>query len=43
MPEKKKYQCTVCGYEVEVEGELPEDFTCPACGVDASNFVEVKE
>ena len=27
----KKYICTVCGYEHE--GELPEDYECPLCGV----------
>jgi len=44
MAEKKKFQCVVCGYVEEFDGdELPADFVCPACGVDASNFVEVKE
>lgn len=29
--------CTVCGY-VYLGEELPEDFVCPVCGVDASLF-----
>ena len=32
-----KYVCSVCGYEYEGE-VLPEDYVCPLCGVDASNF-----
>ena len=32
----KKYICTVCGYEHE--GELPEDFECPLCGVGPDLF-----
>lgn len=31
------WRCTVCGYEYAGE-ELPENFVCPLCGVDASNF-----
>ncbi|MBR1763779.1 MAG: flavin reductase [Ruminococcus sp.] len=34
------WRCAVCGYEYEGE-ELPEDFVCPLCGVDASNFERV--
>ena len=30
----------VCGYVYEAD-ELPEDFTCPICGVDRSMFKEV--
>ena len=31
---KKKFRCTVCGFEIEFEGDvLPEDYTCPLCGV----------
>ncbi len=37
---KKKYVCEVCGHEHE--GDLPADFVCPVCGVDASHFKEVK-
>lgn len=39
-----KYVCTICGhvYDEEVEGvkfaDLPEDWVCPICGVDKSNF-----
>lgn len=37
---KKKYICTVCGYVYEAD-ELPENFTCPICGVDRNMFKEV--
>lgn len=44
-----KYKCTVCGYiyddekeEVKFE-ELPEDWTCPLCGVSKELFEKVKE
>ena len=39
-----KYRCMACGYiyDEEVEGtkfeELPEDWTCPLCGVGKDNF-----
>ena len=33
------FVCKVCGYVHEVD-ELPDDFTCPMCGVVASNFEE---
>ena len=39
-----KYVCVICGhvYDEDVEGvkfaDLPEDWTCPLCGVDKSNF-----
>lgn len=35
--------CNVCGYEydTETEGEMPEDYTCPICGVDKDNFSEI--
>ena len=32
-----RWVCKVCGYVYEGE-TLPEDFKCPVCGVDASNF-----
>ncbi len=34
---KTVWVCKVCGYEYVGE-ELPQDFTCPLCGVDASMF-----
>lgn len=37
----RRYECEVCGYVAEVEGELPEDYTCPICGVDRSFFHEI--
>ena len=39
-----KYVCSVCGYEYDeaAEGtpfaELPEDWTCPLCGVGKEEF-----
>ncbi|MBR1747249.1 MAG: rubredoxin [Clostridia bacterium] len=41
-----KYVCEVCGYvyDEEAEGtpfaELPEDYTCPLCGVGKDQFAE---
>ena len=32
----KKYVCPVCGYVYE--GEMPEGYKCPICGVDGSKF-----
>ena len=38
------YVCGVCGYEYDEEQEgtafsdLPDDWVCPVCGVDKSNF-----
>ena len=41
---KKKWRCTVCGFEVEFEGDtLPDDYTCPLCGVGADQFELVGE
>lgn len=43
-----KYVCKVCGYvyDEEEEGvlfsELGDDFVCPICKVDKSNFEEEK-
>ena len=34
---KKQYVCSICGYVHEGD-ELPEGYTCPVCGVDASLF-----
>lgn len=39
---KRRYECDVCGYVVEVDGELPDDYVCPLCGVDRSHFRELK-
>ena len=40
----KKFVCTVCNYEVEIEGDqLPEDYECPLCGVGPDQFEEVTE
>lgn len=44
-----KYRCTICGYiyDEEVEGkkfeDLPEDWTCPLCGVGKEMFEKVEE
>ena len=43
-----KYVCTACGYvyDEEVEGvkfeDLPEDWTCPLCGVGKDLFEKVE-
>ena len=34
---QKKWVCKLCGYVYDGE-ELPEDYTCPWCGADASFF-----
>ena len=36
-----KYVCKLCGYVHE--GELTDDFKCPACGAPASEFEKVEE
>ena len=33
------FVCKVCGYVHEAD-EVPEDFSCPMCGVGAENFEE---
>lgn len=44
-----KYKCTVCGfiYDDEQENvkfeELPDDWTCPLCGVSKDLFEKVEE
>ena len=44
-----KYRCVVCGdiYDEEQAGvkfeELPEDWTCPVCGVGKDMFEKVEE
>ncbi len=40
----ERWVCTVCGYIYE--GDLtkePDDYTCPLCGVDKSNFVKQED
>jgi flavin reductase (DIM6/NTAB) family NADH-FMN oxidoreductase RutF/rubredoxin len=43
----KKYKCTACGYiydETKEEikfSDLPDDWTCPSCGSEKSDFIEV--
>ena len=39
----KKYRCTICGEVVELEGEMPEDYVCPVCGVGKDMFELVEE
>ena len=39
----KKYRCIVCGHVVELEGEMPDDFICPVCGVRKDQFELVEE
>lgn len=38
----RKWRCQVCGYVYEGT-ELPADFTCPLCGVDADQFEEITD
>ena len=33
-----KYRCKVWGYEVELEGEMPDNYVCPLCGVGKDQF-----
>jgi flavin reductase (DIM6/NTAB) family NADH-FMN oxidoreductase RutF/rubredoxin len=46
--DNKKYECTECGYiydEAEEDirfADLPDDWVCPVCGSEKSEFVEVK-
>lgn len=43
----KKYECTACGYvydEAEHEvrfSDLPQDWVCPVCGSEKSDFIEI--
>lgn len=43
----KKYKCTSCGYLYDEENEnvrfsdLPDNWTCPVCGTEKSDFIEV--
>ena len=44
-----QYKCTVCGYIYDDEQEsvkfeeLPDDWTCPLCGVSKDLFEKVEE
>lgn len=40
---KHTYKCIVCGKEVEAEGNLPEDFKCPACKKGRDVFERMPE
>jgi len=43
----KKFKCAVCGYiydeaEEKVKfSDLPEDWVCPVCGSEKSDFIEI--
>lgn len=39
---KSGWRCDVCGYIYEGE-ELPKDFVCPVCKVDATHFVKIEK
>lgn len=44
-----KYKCTVCGFIYNDDNEkvkfkeLPEDWTCPLCGVSKDLFEKIEE
>lgn len=44
-----KYKCTICGYIYDEEAEkvkfedLPEDWTCPLCGVGKELFEKLED
>lgn len=44
-----RYKCTICGhiYDESVEGvkfeDLPEDWTCPLCGVGKNLFEKIED
>ena len=40
---KAGYVCSLCGYFVECEGELPDDYTCPLCNHGKEAFERVAE
>ena len=47
-PEMKKYVCKICGYVYDPENnngvafeDLPDDWTCPMCGVGKDQFEEM--
>lgn len=33
-----RYECDICKYVAETEGDLPADYVCPICGADRSHF-----
>lgn len=35
------WRCSLCGYIIEDEAELPDDFTCPICGVGKEFFERI--
>jgi flavin reductase (DIM6/NTAB) family NADH-FMN oxidoreductase RutF/rubredoxin len=43
----KKFQCTACGYVYDEElenvrfADLPDDWVCPVCGTEKSDFIEI--
>ena len=39
----KKYRCVVCEWIYDPAVGDPDDWACPVCGVDKSNFEEVEE
>ena len=41
FPEKGVRRCMICGYIVEMD-ELPDDFTCPMCGMGRDMFERVE-
>lgn len=36
-----KYKCTVCGFVVELDGEMPDDYRCPLCKAPKDKFVKL--
>ena len=38
---KTKYKCTVCGFVVELDGEMPDDYRCPLCKAPKDKFVKL--
>ncbi len=41
-PVMNRYECDLCGYIVEVEGDLPADYICPICGADITHFHRIE-
>ena len=41
----ERYYCDLCGflYDEEVRGPMPDDYACPLCGADKSQFREKAE
>ena len=39
---KRRWKCSICGYIHEAD-ELPDDFTCPICGVGKENFELIED